>query len=135
MAALKGDKTLAELACSMTCTRARSRSGSSSWRSMPRPCSAGGKIKTAVESPVDVKALHAKIGQPTLENDFVTVAAHNTGSHGNSWLRVDAAERVQAPPLYKCLDRDLAAPRVPEQGAGADGIGTIVYVGSRFVRQ
>jgi len=51
---------------------------------MPRPCSAGGKIKTAVESPVDLKALHAKIGQPTLENDFVTVAAHNTGSHGTS---------------------------------------------------
>jgi hypothetical protein len=103
---------------------------------MPRPRSAGGKIKTAVEPPVDVKALHAKIGQPTLENDFVRVAAHNTGSHGNSWLRVDAAERVHAPPLFKCLDqRDLAAPRVPEQGDGADGIGTTVYVGSRFVRQ
>ncbi|AEI81708.1 hypothetical protein CNE_BB1p02840 (plasmid) [Cupriavidus necator N-1] len=33
---------------------------------------------------MDLKALHAKIGQPTLENDFVTVAAHNTGSHGTS---------------------------------------------------
>ncbi|SOY77709.1 transposase (fragment) [Cupriavidus taiwanensis] len=30
----------------------------------------GGKTKTAAEPPVNVKALHAKIGQLTLENDF-----------------------------------------------------------------
>jgi transposase len=31
----------------------------------------GGNTKTAAEPTVDVKALHAKIGQLTLQNDFL----------------------------------------------------------------
>jgi len=56
-AALKGDKTLAEHAADVF----------------------GGKTKTAAEPPVDVKALHAKIGQLTLENDFLESALSKAG--------------------------------------------------------
>ncbi len=39
----------------------------------------GGKTKTAAEPPVEVKALHAKIGQLTLENDFLEGAPSKAG--------------------------------------------------------
>jgi hypothetical protein len=40
-----------------------------------------------VEAAVDVKTLHAKIGQLTLENDFLEGALTNRGSHGRNFVR------------------------------------------------
>ena len=40
-----------------------------------------------VETAVDVKTLHAKIGQLILENDFLEGALTNRGSHGRNFVR------------------------------------------------
>ncbi len=39
------------------------------------------------EAAVDVKTLHAKIGQLTLENDFLEGALTNRGPHGRNFVR------------------------------------------------
>ncbi len=56
LAAIKGDKTLADLASSLTCTPTRSRNGRRSCRkALPTP-------------PVDLKSLHGKIGELALRS-------------------------------------------------------------------
>ncbi|WP_441627206.1 IS3 family transposase [Cupriavidus sp. 2MCAB6] len=78
MAALKGDKTLAELAQQYDVHPSQI----TEWKQQLAEHAAdvfGGKAKTAAEPPVDVKALHAKIGQLTLENDFLGKRAQQSG--------------------------------------------------------
>jgi transposase len=79
VAAIKGEKTLIELAQDSTSTRTRSSSGGIS-------CSKGatgvfGEAPKAEPEPpaVDVKTLHAKIGELTLENDFLSGALGKAG--------------------------------------------------------
>nr|WP_224011286.1 IS3 family transposase [Cupriavidus pinatubonensis] len=78
MAALKGDKTLAELAQQYDVHPSQI----TEWKQQLAEHAAdvfGGNAKTAAEPPVDVKALHAKIGQLTLENDFLPRRARQSG--------------------------------------------------------
>lgn len=76
LAAMKGDKTLAELA-QIHDVHANQ---ITQWKTQLQEQAAeafGGD--TDREPPVDVKALHAKIGQLTLENDFLEGALNKAG--------------------------------------------------------
>ena len=70
LAAMKGDKTLSELATQIT-----------QWKAQLLERAAevfeGGARST--EPPVDLKALHTKIGQLALENDFLEGALGKAG--------------------------------------------------------
>ena len=68
LAAIMGDRTLAQLASSSTFTPIRSRQ----WKSQLQEGAAEVFGAAAAPEPpanVDVKSLHAKIGELTLEND------------------------------------------------------------------
>ena len=78
LAAIKGDKTLADLAQhydvhtnQITTWRAQLLEGAASVF--------GGAVTAAPEPPVEVSAMHAKIGQLTLENDFLSGALIKAG--------------------------------------------------------
>ena len=78
LAAIKGDKTLADLAQhydvhtnQITKWRAQLLEGAASVF--------GGTVTAAPEPPVEVSAMHAKIGQLTLENDFLSGALIKAG--------------------------------------------------------
>ncbi|MHC2627207.1 transposase [Bradyrhizobium huanghuaihaiense] len=76
LAAVKGDKTLAELAQLFDVhpnqiTLEKPAPG--------RPAGVFGHDKTSAETPVDLKALHAKIGELALENDFLSGALTKAG--------------------------------------------------------
>ncbi len=79
LAAMKGDKTLAELAQLFDVHPNQI----GQWRSQLLEGAAGvfgaekGEAKTA--SSIDVKTLHAKIGELTLENDFLEGALTKAG--------------------------------------------------------
>lgn len=75
LAALKGDKTLAGLAQHFDVHANQI----NDWKSelLENASDAFGGAER--ESPVDVKALHAKIGQLTLENDFLEGALTKAG--------------------------------------------------------
>jgi transposase-like protein len=77
LAAIKGEKTLAELAEQFDIHRNRLRSGRASCRRAPRGVS--GRPGRQATAPVDLKALHAKIGKLTLENDFLEGALTKAG--------------------------------------------------------
>ncbi|CAM3550180.1 transposase, IS3 family (plasmid) [Cupriavidus taiwanensis LMG 19424] len=79
MAALKGDKTLAELAQQYDVHPSQITEWKQQLAEHAADVFGGGKTKTAAEPPVDVKALHAKIGQLTLENDFLEHALGKAG--------------------------------------------------------
>ncbi|WP_373429608.1 MULTISPECIES: IS3 family transposase [Cupriavidus] len=79
MAALKGDKTLAELAQQYDVHPSQITEWKQQLAEHAADVFGGGKTKTAAEPPVDVKALHAKIGQLTLENDFLGARARQGG--------------------------------------------------------
>lgn len=79
MAALKGDKTLAELAQQYDVLPSQITEWKQQLAEHAADVFGGGKTKTAAEPPVDVKALHAKIGQLTLENDFLEGALSKAG--------------------------------------------------------
>ena len=78
LAALKGEKTLAELAQYFRCaSRTRSPTGRAGcWRGRRRCLARMGRRQ---EPAVDVKTLHAKIGELTLENDFLEGALSKAG--------------------------------------------------------
>jgi len=78
LAAIKGDKTLTELAEQFDVHPNQI----TQWKVQLLENAAGvfGEAKAApAEAAVDVKALHAKIGQLTLENDFLESALTKAG--------------------------------------------------------
>lgn len=78
LAAVKGDKTLAELAQQFDVHPNQI----TTWKNQLLEGAAGvfGQDKAAApEGPVDLKALHAKIGELTLENDFLSDALGKAG--------------------------------------------------------
>ena len=87
LAALKGEKTLLELAQQFDVHANQI----TQWKSQLLEGAAGvfgGDAKTEpAEAAVDVKTLHAKIGQLTLENDFLEGALTNRGPRGRNFVR------------------------------------------------
>jgi transposase len=78
LAAIKGDKTLAELAQQYDVHPNQI----TTWRTQLLEGAAGvfgGPPAEVSEAPVDLKVLHAKIGQLTLENDFLSGALSKAG--------------------------------------------------------
>ena len=75
IAALKGDKTLAELAQAFDVHPNQI----TDWKKQLQENAAGAFGGEGKEPPVDVKRLHAKIGELTLENDFLEDALTKAG--------------------------------------------------------
>jgi transposase len=77
LAAIKGDKTLAELAEQFDVHANQI----TQWKSRLQEGAAGvfGEAKADPAAVVDLKALHAKIGELTLENDFLEGALTKAG--------------------------------------------------------
>jgi transposase-like protein len=77
LAAVKGDKTVAEIAQQYEVHPTQV----TDWRRqlLDRAADVFGGAPTPSEPPVDLKALHAKIGQLALENDFLEGALTKAG--------------------------------------------------------
>ena len=77
LAAVKGEKTLAELAEQFDLHPNQI----TQWKSQLQEGAAGvfGEVRAEQAAPVDLKALHAKIGELTLENDFLEGALTKAG--------------------------------------------------------
>ena len=77
LAAIKGEKTLAELAEQFDIHANQI----TQWKSHLQEGAAGvfGEARAELAAPVDLKALHAKIGELTLENDFLEGALTKAG--------------------------------------------------------
>lgn len=77
LAAVKGEKTLAELAEQFDIHPNQI----TQWKSQLQEGAAGvfGESRPEQAAPVDLKALHAKIGELTLENDFLEGALTKAG--------------------------------------------------------
>jgi len=77
LAAIKGEKTLSELAEQFDVHANQI----TQWKSQLQDGAAGvfGEARADQTAPVDLKALHAKIGQLTLENDFLEGALTKAG--------------------------------------------------------
>jgi len=78
LAAVKGEKTLAELSEQFDIHPNQI----TQWKSQLQEGAAGvfGEARADQTAPVDLKALHAKIGELTLENDFLEGALTKAGS-------------------------------------------------------
>ena len=78
LAAVKGEKTLADLAQLFDVHPNQI----TQWRSQLLEGAAGvfgSEARSAIEEPIDVKTLHAKIGELTLVNDFLSGALGKAG--------------------------------------------------------
>ena len=79
LAAVKEDKTLAELAQQFDVHPNQI----ATWRKQLQEGAAGvfgqDQARSTTEAPVDLKALHAKIGELALENDFLSGALGKAG--------------------------------------------------------
>jgi transposase-like protein len=78
LAAVKGDATLAELSKRFDVHANQI----AQWKDQLVASAAnafGGETKTAAAPPIDIKELHAKIGELTLENDFLEGALIKVG--------------------------------------------------------
>ena len=75
LAALKGDRTLAELAQQFDVHPNQI----TQWKTQLLQGAAGVFGESRAAPPVDVKVLHAKIGELTLENDFLEGALSKVG--------------------------------------------------------
>ena len=77
LAAVKGEKTLSELAEQFDIHPNQI----TQWKSQVQEGAAGvfGEARADQAAPVDLKALHAKIGELTLENDFLEGALTKAG--------------------------------------------------------
>ena len=77
LAAIKGEKTLAELAAQFDIHANQI----TQWKSQLQEGATGvfGEARVDQSAPVDLKALHAKIGELTLENDFLEGALTKAG--------------------------------------------------------
>ena len=79
LAAIKGEKTLAELAQQYDVHPNQS----TAWKDQLVEAAAGlfgsGGVASAPPPAIDVKTLHAKIGELTLENDFLSGALSKAG--------------------------------------------------------
>jgi transposase-like protein len=86
LAAVKGEKTLAELAEQFDLHPNQI----TQWKSQLQEGAAGvfGEARVEQAAPVDLKALHAKIGELTLENDFlVRHRRKRRPARHETWLR------------------------------------------------
>ena len=63
----------------MTCIRPRSRHGRHNWSKGAAGLFGAGSAGKSSEPEVDLKTLHAKIGELTLENDFLSAALGKAG--------------------------------------------------------
>ena len=79
MAALKGDKTLAELAQSFDMHANQIVQWKTQLQEGAADVFASGPRSNETNAPVDIKQLHAKIGELTLENDFLEGALIRAG--------------------------------------------------------
>ena len=75
LAAIAGDQTLAELAAQFEVHPNQI----TTWKRQLTESAAGIFDKSPAKAEVDLKALHAKIGQLTLENDFLESALTKAG--------------------------------------------------------
>ena len=77
LAAVKGDKTLSELASQFDVHPTQI----TQWKAqlLERAADVFGTDTRSTEPPVDVKTLHAKIGELALENDFLEGALNKAG--------------------------------------------------------
>ena len=77
LAAIKGDRTLSELAKQFDVHPNQI----TAWKSQLQEGAAEifGASRTGPEAAVDLKALHAKIGELTLQNDFLSAALGKAG--------------------------------------------------------
>jgi transposase len=77
LAALKGEKTLAELAQQYDVHPNQI----TAWKAHLAEAASGlfGSVGAASDATIDVKTLHAKIGELTLENDFLSGALTKAG--------------------------------------------------------
>ncbi len=80
LAAVRGEKTLAELASQFDVHPNQI----TQWKAqlLERAAEVFGAGKGPADPPVDLKALHAKIGELALENDFLEAALNKAGLLG-----------------------------------------------------
>ena len=79
LAAIKGDRTLAQLAGQFDVHPNQIISWKAQLESGAADVFGSGGGNTAAQPAVDVKSLHAKIGELTLENDFLEGALNKAG--------------------------------------------------------
>jgi transposase len=135
LAAIRGDRTLAELAERFDVHPTRI----TSWKAQLESRAAdmfGPGSGTAAQPEVDVKALHAKIGELTLENDFLRVRSprriaerkamidreHDLPIAGQAQL-LSISNQVCTPSSCRGVADVIVVEIVPPFAVGASGIG------------